>query len=93
MGVVERVQGEQMGAFEAKILDLLECGDAGKTVCPSEVARAMAGSDERSDWEPLMELTRAAARRLVEAGQIVITQRGQVVDPARAEGPIRLRKV
>jgi hypothetical protein len=101
MGMPERVQGEQMGAFEAraeakieaKILELLERRDAGKTICPSEVARAVAGSDERSDWEPLMEVTRAAARRLVEAGQIVITQHGRVVDPARAESPIRLRKV
>ena len=86
-----------MGAFEAKIeaeiLELLERRDAGKTICPSEVARAVAGSDERSDWEPLMEVTRAAARRLVKAGQIVITQHGRVVDPDRAEGPIRLRKV
>ncbi len=91
-----------MGAFdarveakilEAKIMELLDCRGAGKTICPSEVARAMAGSDERSDWEPLMEATRAAARRLVETGQIVITQHGRVVDPARAEGPIRLRKV
>jgi hypothetical protein len=91
-----------MGAFdarveakivEAKIMELLDCRDTGKTICPSEVARAMAGSDERSDWEPLMEATRAAARRLVETGQIVITQHGRVVDPARAEGPIRLRKV
>jgi phage terminase large subunit-like protein len=78
---------------EAKILELLECRDAGKTICPSEVARAMAGSDKRSDWQPLMEATRAAARRLEEAGQIVITQHGRVVDPARAQGPIRLRKV
>src|ERR1700761_2124155 len=101
MGVAERVRGGRMGEFEArveakiveaKIMELLECRSAGKTICPSEVARAMAGSDERSDWEPLMELTRAAACRLVEVGRILITQRGRVVDPARAEGPIRLRK-
>ena len=31
-------------------------------------------------WEPLMEPARAAARRLVAAGSIVITQGGQIVD-------------
>jgi hypothetical protein len=40
-----------------------------------------------------MEPAREAARRLVAAGRIVITQRGQVVDPSRARGPIRLKLV
>jgi hypothetical protein len=44
------------------------------------------------DWRPLMDPTRAAARRLVEAGE-AITQGGQVVDPAFAKGPIRIRPV
>ena len=52
----------------------------------------MAGSDERSEWEPLMEPARSAARRLVTAGKIVITQGGVVVDPSHAKGAIRLRK-
>ena len=32
-----------------------------------------------------------AARRLVDAGRIEIIQRGRVVDPSTAKGPIRLR--
>ncbi len=33
--------------------DLLAERGAGKTICPSEAARAVAGSDERAAWEPL----------------------------------------
>jgi hypothetical protein len=38
-----------------------------------------------------MEPARAAARRLVAAGRIVITQQGRIVDGATAKGPIRLK--
>ncbi len=78
-------------ALEEAILRLLGERGAGKTICPSEAARAVAGSDERAEWEPLMEPSRAAARRLVAQGRLVITQRGEVVDGNTAKGPIRLR--
>ena len=77
--------------LEAMILSLLAERGAGKTICPSEAARAVAGSDERDAWEPLMEPARAAARRLASAGKIDITQHGSVVDGSTAKGPIRLR--
>jgi hypothetical protein len=38
-----------------------------------------------------MEPARAAARRLVAAGRIVVTQHGKIVDAATAKGPIRLK--
>jgi hypothetical protein len=41
----------------------------------------------------MMEPARAAARRLVAAGRIVITQGGHPVDPSHAKGPIRLKLV
>ena len=78
-------------ALEREILRRLAERGSGKTICPSEAARAVAGSDERSDWEPLMEPAREAARRLVADGKIVVTQQGRVVDSATAKGPIRLR--
>jgi hypothetical protein len=78
--------------LESTILQLLEQRGAGKTICPSEAARAVAMSDERAAWNPLMEPARAAARRLVAAGRIVITQGGVIVDPSHAKGAIRLRK-
>lgn len=73
--------------LEAAILALLQQRGAGMTICPSEAARKVAPEA----WEPLMERARAAARRLVAAGEITITQSGVVVDPANAKGPIRLR--
>jgi hypothetical protein len=45
------------------------------------------------DWRSLMEPARAAARRLVAAGEVEITQGGRVVDPSTADGPIRVRRV
>lgn len=83
--------GEADSALEAAILKLLSERGRDKTICPSEAAKVVGGADARESWESLMEPARAAARRLVAAGSIVITQQGQVVDPSRAKGPIRLR--
>ena len=82
-------EGKRVGdPLEADILGALEGLGAGKTICPSQIAR------ERwpEDWRPQMEAVRQAARRLVAAGQVVITQGGRVVDPDTARGPIRLRR-
>ncbi len=59
------------------------------TICPNEAARLLFPGDE---WRNHMERTRRAARRLVATGQIDILQKGQIVDPSTAKGPIRLRK-
>jgi len=74
--------------IEATMLDLVQRRGAGKTLCPSEVARAVVG--EAADWRDAMPLVREVAARLVDAGRVVVTQRGQPVDPRRAAGPIRL---
>lgn len=86
-----RTATEVDGALEVAILALLAERGAGKTICPSEAARRVAGGESRDAWEPLMEPARAAARRLHAAGRISITQGGHPVDPSRARGPIRLR--
>ncbi len=77
--------------LQQTILQLLHTRGAGKTICPSEAARAVAGSEERAAWEPLMEPARAAARRLVAEGSVDVLQGGHVVDASTAKGPIRLR--
>lgn len=74
-------------ALEEKVLELLAQRQRGATICPSEAARALAPDD----WRELMERTRQAARRLVAHGRLQIVQRGAVVDPSTARGPIRLR--
>jgi hypothetical protein len=76
-------------ALEEAIRSLLASRAAGATICPSEAARVVAAEE----WRPLMEPARAAARRLVVAGEVEITQAGRVVDPSTARGPIRIRRV
>jgi hypothetical protein len=74
--------------LEAKILELLGKRAAGATICPSDAARAV----RPDDWRDLMEPARRAARRLVTAGEVTITQHGTPVDPSTARGPIRIRR-
>jgi len=78
----------QQARLRTVILELLERRGPGKTICPSDAARALAGRDFR----PLMDAARAAAAGLVADGEIEITQHGQVVDIAQARGPVRLRR-
>jgi hypothetical protein len=83
--------------LETAIVSLLSTRARGATVCPSEACRVVFGDvfgdDAASGAHEPMERTRRAARRLVARGQVEITQRGVVVDPSRAKGPIRLRRV
>ncbi|MEN0062867.1 MAG: DUF2256 and DUF3253 domain-containing protein [Myxococcota bacterium] len=85
----------KLGPLDAKletgIRDLLAARSSGATICPSEVTRAIAAQEGHEAWREWMERTRQAARRLVAAGEIEITQKGRVVDPSTAKGPIRLR--
>nr|WP_246260482.1 DUF3253 domain-containing protein [Streptomyces typhae] len=77
--------------MERAILELLEARDPAATICPSDAARAVyAGNDD--GWRALMEPARRAARRLVAAGEVEITQGGQPVEPTEARGPIRIRR-
>ena len=71
------------------ILTMLDQRKVGATICPSEAARSVGGDD----WRELMEPARRAARRLVDSGDVEITQKGRVVDPSRARGAIRIRRV
>lgn len=73
--------------LESEIRRLLDARSG--TICPSEAARAVA---VEGDWRDLMEPARRAARRLVDAGEVEITQQGRVVDPSTARGPIRIRR-
>jgi hypothetical protein len=57
------------------------------TICPSEVARALAGENE---WRSLMPDVRRVAHILAREGKVAIMQRGAVVDHETARGPIRV---
>jgi hypothetical protein len=75
--------------LEETILTLLDERGRGKTICPSDAAREVGTEDA---WRDLMEPARRAARRLVAAGEVVVTQGGHVVDPSTARGAIRIRR-
>jgi hypothetical protein len=70
------------------ILDLLAQRAPGRTICPSEAARRLGGD---AGFRPLMPVVREAAAELVSRGELEVTQKGRVIDPAGARGPIRLR--
>lgn len=74
--------------LQQAILELLDQRRAGATICPSDAARAV----EPEDWRPLMDAARGAAQRLVEAGEVEVTQGGEVVDLSTARGPVRIRR-
>ncbi len=76
--------------LERKIGELLDGRAAGASICPSEAARSVAPAEDA--WRSLMEPARRAARRLAHRGEVVITQRGRVVDPGDIRGPIRIRR-
>ena len=76
-------------ALESAIQTLLDQRARDATICPSEAARVVGGDE----WRDLMEPSRRAARRLVAQGVVEITQKGKVVGPSTAKGPIRIRLV
>lgn len=72
--------------IEATILTLAAERGPEKSICPSEVARAL-----RPDWQTLMTPVRQEATRLALAGRIEILRKGRPVDPTSFRGVIRLR--
>lgn len=62
--------------------------DAGPTrsVCPTDIARALA-----PEWHGQLTAVRRAAIQLAEAGRIEILRKGKPVAPAVVKGVIRLR--
>jgi hypothetical protein len=62
---------------------------AGKTICPSEVARAI-GGDHPDGWSPLMKPVRKVAVALAHEGRIAIKRKGRTVDPDDFRGVYRL---
>jgi Protein of unknown function (DUF3253) len=72
--------------IEAMILRIAEQRGADKSLCPTDVARALA-----EDWRPLLFEVRAAGRRLAEQDRIEILRHGKPIVPGAMKGVIRLR--
>ena len=80
---------EQADILEATILKLAAERGAGRTIDPTEAARAV-GGDHPDGWGPLMQPVRRVAVRLMKEGRIVITRKGRPVDPDDFRGVYRL---
>ena len=74
------------------IFDLCARTPAGRTICPTDAAKAFAearGEDELG-WRSHLSEVRQAAVRLANEGRLVITRKGKVVDPNDFRGVYRL---
>ena len=68
------------------ILELVTLRGSGKTICPTEAAKAVSSGH----WRKLLSDVRPAAVRLAKAGQICIFRKGKPVDPETFKGVYRL---
>ncbi|WP_375460538.1 DUF3253 domain-containing protein [uncultured Enterovirga sp.] len=71
------------------MLDLVTERGAGKTICPSEVARAL-GGPHPDGWGPLMTPVRRVAVALMKDGRVVIRRKGRPVDSDDFRGVYRI---
>jgi hypothetical protein len=72
----------------AATLALLAGRAAGSTLCPSEVARAIAAAAGTADWRGEMPAVHAAVDSMVADGLIHLSWKGEAM-PAR-DGPYRI---
>ncbi|KAI4139460.1 MAG: hypothetical protein L6R39_006279 [Caloplaca ligustica] len=90
---------ETENCLRRHLSELLRSREYPKTICPSEVPRALSnaelGSLGVSDWRGLMDPVRNILSAMQDNGEVEIMQKGEVVDPATAikdiRGPIRAR--
>ena len=70
------------------IRELLERRESGKSICPSEAARLLAGPT--GDWRTEMERVHEASDALLEAGEVRLSWKGQ--DMKKRRGPYRIAR-
>jgi len=73
--------------IQDEILRQVSARDAGKSICPSEVARAL----RPEAWQPLMGPVRQAAVALAREGRLEVLRKGKPADLDDLRGVIRLR--
>jgi len=79
---------KEQSRIEATILRLTaECGRH-RSICPTDIARALDPA-----WRTLLTAVRRAAIGLARDGRIEILRKGRLADPATVKGVIRLRMV
>jgi hypothetical protein len=60
-----------------------------KTICPSDAARAIVGSNV-DDWGPLMQPLKRIAMRMAREGRVVLYRKGKSVSPDDLRGIYRI---
>lgn len=78
-------------AIVETIWKLLDGRAPAASICPSDVARALAPDNETA-WRSLMPDIRRVAGALSADGLLRVTRKGVVVDALSGGGPIRLRR-
>ena len=89
-----------MEHIEKHLERLLNTREFPKTICPSEVARALTRSEledlEADSWREMMPMIREHVFKLRDEGLVEILQKGNVLPVGRSleqtRGPIRVRK-
>ena len=76
----------QDSEIRAELLRQVEARGPDRSICPSEVARALT-----SEWQSLMGRIRTVAAELSQEGRIDILRKGRPVEPQAVKGVIRLR--
>lgn len=63
---------------------------SGSSICPSDVARVVGGPDDA--WRGIMPEVRRVAADLARREEVVVTQKGEVVDVEQVKGPVRISR-
>lgn len=71
------------------IMDLVRERGNEKTICPSEAARKLAGSDP-DVWSAMMPHVRKVAIGLAREGRVVIYRKGKAIAPDDLKGVYRI---
>ena len=76
----------------AAIIALIAARGEGKSICPTDAARAIAATRGETDdlaWRRWLPPVRAAAVGLARAGRLVIYRKGKPADPDNFRGVVR----
>jgi hypothetical protein len=78
--------------LELVISSLCAQAKQGRTICPTDAAKAFADArgEGESGWQSHLGLVRRAAVKLALEGRLVIYRKGRVVDPREFRGVYRL---
>lgn len=76
--------------IEDLVLRLATERGAGKTICPTEAAKAAAEQRGEEDWNKRLPGVRAAAVRLAKRRGVAIYRKGKPVDPDDFKGVYRI---